>query len=128
MALTNAERCAKWRNDHPGAKLASNRRYSATPEGKAAQARTATKRYAAGVERLAAVKVGGCVDGPDCDGPLHFHHLIPSEKLHSIAHMGFYSDATFFAELIKCVLVCRKHHFARHAEMRAAAQKELTNA
>ena len=45
---------------------------------------------------------------------LHFHHIDPENKIGTIARLSSYSEAKFWAEISKRVLLCEPCHKAHH--------------
>lgn len=87
-----------------------------------ADAKRSAARIARHAQRIHDAKAGGCVD---CGASrhlhaLHFHHVDPATKRYTVAVMTNASEATFAAEVAKCVVLCELCHINRHRAMRSA--------
>jgi len=75
----------------------------------------------------AKVMLGGCC--VDCGETnllyLHFDHIWPETKRHTVSHMTGYSDIIFQEEVFKCQLRCVPCHHQRTREQRANGQIKL---
>lgn len=122
---TSTEAVRAWRARNPEksrqqAREQYQRWYRENREYKLEQSRLAQiKRSERHRERIAAAKVDGCVDCGSRED-LHFHHLDPSTKKHTVADMDGASTAAFLEEVAKCVVVCKPCHIARHKVMNSA--------
>lgn len=121
---------ARYKAKNPERRLAQTRAagqtYRATQRGKEAFRGALKRQQARHHERIALARAGGCADCGTHDGPLHFHHVDPSTKLHNVTSMDTYSDEAFYAELAKCVVVCWPCHRKRHEEIESKRIAERT--
>lgn len=62
-----------------------------------------------------ALKVGAVCTKCGSDGPLHFHHRVPSTKLFPVSRCLTRSWEKIRAEVAKCDLLCVPCHKATHA-------------
>lgn len=109
MPLTPDELLARRRKRS----VVTSTRYNKTEAGKAQakrQRERLTLRHAA---RVALARASGCADCGRHDS-LQFHHLDPATKRVNVARMVSYSDAAFWIEVAKCIVVCQSCHTKRH--------------
>jgi hypothetical protein len=65
------------------------------------------------------VRCADCGVEPGDPRRLHFHHVDPSTKVASVAHLCYASRQRLDAEIEKCVVVCISCHNARHKAVAA---------
>jgi len=52
------------------------------------------------------------------ENDLHFHHIDPSTKKHTIARMEWKNSLELLSEIAKCIVLCSSCHHRHHANIR----------